>query len=83
MNDNVFLDTNIIVFGYSFTEAEKQSKARQLIAESDSFISTQVLQELANTRLPPPLSFNFCERAKAGGSTLTSHDLPSLVLCLR
>ena len=49
MNGNIFLDTNILIYGYSFAELEKQHFARQLIAENDSFISTQVLQELANT----------------------------------
>ena len=64
MNDNVFLDTNIIVFGYSFTEPDKQSKARQLISETNSFISTQVLQELANT-LSRKFKFSFLDVGKA------------------
>ena len=49
MSDNVFLDTNILVYSYSSTEPEKQAIARKLIADSNSFISTQVLQELTNT----------------------------------
>lgn len=49
MNDNVFLDTNILVYSYSISEKDKQFIARKLIAESDSYISTQVLTELANT----------------------------------
>lgn len=64
MNDNVFLDTNIIVFSYSYTEPEKQRKARQLIVESNSFISTQVLQELANT-LSRKFKFGFPDVLKA------------------
>jgi predicted nucleic acid-binding protein len=48
MSDNVFLDSNILVYSYSNSELEKQGIARQLIAESNSYISTQVLQELCN-----------------------------------
>lgn len=49
MSGKVFLDTNILVYSYSYAELEKQRIARQLVTENDSFISTQVLQELANT----------------------------------
>jgi len=48
MNDKVFLDSNILVYSYSDTELEKQHIARNIIAENNSFISTQVLQELSN-----------------------------------
>lgn len=64
MKDNVFFDTNILVFAYSYTELEKQRLARQLIAESNSFISTQVLQELANT-LTRKFKFSYPDAAKA------------------
>lgn len=49
MNDKVFLDTNILVYSYSSTEKNKKKIARKLIAESNSYISTQVIQELLNT----------------------------------
>jgi predicted nucleic acid-binding protein len=51
MNDNypVFLDTNIIVYAFSETELEKQSIARNILLKNNTVISTQVLQELANT----------------------------------
>ncbi|MCU0361712.1 MAG: PIN domain-containing protein [Bacteroidia bacterium] len=49
MNDKIFLDTNILVYSYSYAEVEKQKIARELISENNSQISTQVLQELANT----------------------------------
>ena len=49
MSDRVFLDTNILVYSYSNSEVEKQAIARQLIADSNSFISSQVLQELTHT----------------------------------
>lgn len=48
MNDNVFLDSNILVYSYSNSEIDKQDIARKLITENNSFISTQVLQELCN-----------------------------------
>lgn len=48
MNANVFLDSNILVYSYSNSEIQKQEIARQLIAGSNSLISTQVLQELCN-----------------------------------
>jgi predicted nucleic acid-binding protein len=37
------------VYSYSNSETDKQNIARKLITENNSFISTQVLQELANT----------------------------------
>lgn len=49
MSDKVFLDTNIIIYSYSSTELEKQVVAQKIIAENDSYISTQVLTELCNT----------------------------------
>ena len=49
MNGKVFLDSNILIYGYSNSESDKQTIARRLIAESYSVISTQVLQELTNT----------------------------------
>lgn len=49
MSDKVFLDTNILIYCYSVAELEKQRIARKCISEYNSCISTQVLQELANT----------------------------------
>ena len=49
MNDSVFLDTNILVYAHTDLDIVKQSVAQNLIADSPSFISTQVLQELSNT----------------------------------
>jgi len=48
MSDNVFFDTNILVYAYSSTEPQKQAIAQKLISAGKSFISTQVLQELTN-----------------------------------
>ena len=49
MNDNIFLDTNILVYEHTDMDPVKQSVAQKLITDERSFISTQVLQELANT----------------------------------
>ncbi len=49
MSGKVFLDTNILVYTYSNSEPVKQTTARNLVTNSYSFISTQVLQELVNT----------------------------------
>jgi predicted nucleic acid-binding protein len=50
MPDNrIFIDSNIIIYAYSDTEKTKQQISRQLIKENCTVISTQVLQEVANT----------------------------------
>jgi len=48
MNDKIFLDTNILIYCYSFTEPVKQSKAQSVVNSSNTIISTQVLKEFAN-----------------------------------
>jgi predicted nucleic acid-binding protein len=48
-SDKVFLDTNIIVYAHTDLEPQKQKTAQQIIAEHQTVISTQVLQETANT----------------------------------
>jgi len=49
MSDNIFLDTNIMVYAHTDVDVTKQFVAQKLIADNTSFISNQVLQELANT----------------------------------
>lgn len=49
MNDNCFIDTNILVYCYTSDEPIKQQKAIKIANSSDVFISTQVLTELSNT----------------------------------
>jgi predicted nucleic acid-binding protein len=49
MSANVFLDTNIIIYGYSQDEPEKQQRARECAQAHESWISTQVLNETVNT----------------------------------
>lgn len=64
MNGNVFIDTNLLVYSYSYAEPEKQKIAQELISENTSFISTQVLQELANT-LTKKFKFNSADAIRA------------------
>jgi predicted nucleic acid-binding protein len=64
MSDNVFLDSNILVYSYSNSEIQKQEIARQLVAESNSLISTQVLQELCNI-VTRKFKFNYEQAATA------------------
>ena len=63
MNANVFLDTNILVYSYSNNEPDKRTVARTLISENNSFLSTQVLQELSNT-ITKKLGFSFSDAIK-------------------
>ncbi len=51
MNDKVFLDTNVIIYAYSDDELEKQERANMILEEyeSQTIISTQVINELSNT----------------------------------
>lgn len=51
MNERIFLDSNILIYSYSNTELKKQIASRMLISDNESFISTQVLQELCNILL--------------------------------
>jgi len=45
MRDKIFLDSNILIYCYSNTDLNKQYKARELILNENSIISTQVLNE--------------------------------------
>jgi predicted nucleic acid-binding protein len=44
-----FLDTNILVYAYSEDDLQKREVARSLMSSGEVIISTQVLQEFANT----------------------------------
>ena len=51
MTERIFLDSNILIYSYSSTELKKRVAARALVSNNESFISTQVLQELCNILL--------------------------------
>jgi len=48
MSDRVFIDTNILIYGYSQDEPYKQQRALECIQSGDVWISTQVLNETIN-----------------------------------
>ena len=45
----IFLDSNIVIYTYCNNSADKQQTAKQFFTEETVTISTQVLQETANT----------------------------------
>ncbi len=49
MNDNFFIDTNILIYSYSEDEGSKKNRAREIAKHPNAIISTQVLKEFANT----------------------------------
>jgi predicted nucleic acid-binding protein len=49
MNDNCFIDTNILVYCYTEDEPVKCKKAMAVCDAPNAFISTQVLTEFSNT----------------------------------
>jgi predicted nucleic acid-binding protein len=49
MPANIFLDTNIIIYGYSEDEPDKQQCAVECMQAGTPWISTQVLNETINT----------------------------------
>ena len=48
MKDNIFLDSNILVYCYSATDDFKQTIARKISFLNNIFISTQVINETVN-----------------------------------
>jgi predicted nucleic acid-binding protein len=74
MSAKVFLDTNIIVYSYSSTEADKRGIAQKLIIKSNSFISTQVLQELTNI-ITKKLKYSYENAAAVIKETCTNNQL--------
>lgn len=48
MPADFFLDSNIMIYAFSGTEPEKRDRARALLEISGIWVSTQVLNELAN-----------------------------------
>lgn len=49
MSVKTFLDSNIVIYCYTSTEPEKRAIALDLAEGDEVYISTQVLQETANT----------------------------------
>lgn len=86
MNDKVFLDTNILVYAHTDINEPKQSAAQALIRDNVSFISTQVLQELAQTLSRkfahswPDIQSVLTESAK-NSSLITNNEETILTAC--
>ena len=49
MKDRFFLDSNILIYCYTSTEPDKQTKAKAVANLPKVLISTQVLKEFVNT----------------------------------
>lgn len=74
MTDSVFLDSNILIYSYSNSEINKQQIARKLVTESNSFISTQVLQELCNT-VTRKFKFSYIQASNAIKECCSNNNL--------
>jgi predicted nucleic acid-binding protein len=48
MSDRAFIDTNVFVYLYSDSDADKRARAYSVLDEYDCQISTQVLNEFSN-----------------------------------
>jgi predicted nucleic acid-binding protein len=48
MQDSFFLDSNVLIYGYSEAEPEKQRIARELSDADGAYVSTQVLSEVGS-----------------------------------
>ncbi|MFN0176684.1 MAG: PIN domain-containing protein [Saprospiraceae bacterium] len=49
MSAKCFLDSNIIIYAHTDLDLQKQQIAQQIISNEESIVSTQVLQETANS----------------------------------
>jgi len=49
MNDSIFLDTNVLIYCYTSSESDKQIRAQVVADLPNTIISTQILNEFANT----------------------------------
>jgi predicted nucleic acid-binding protein len=59
MSGSIFVDTNVLVYFYTKTEPDKIDKLAPFLCSEELFISTQVLNELANVlhkkfKMQPP-----------------------------
>ena len=48
MPDKVFIDTNVLIYGYSEDEPDKRQQAIDCVRSGEAWISTQVLNETIN-----------------------------------
>lgn len=48
MKDKVFLDSNLLIYAHTNIDSSKQSEVQNIILKQNTFVSTQVLKEVAN-----------------------------------
>jgi len=48
MSDNVFVDTNIVVYAYSSGDLKKQAISSEILLNKECVVSTQVINEYCN-----------------------------------
>jgi len=58
MKDKIFLDSNLLIYAHTNVEPAKQSKIQNIILNQNTFVSTQVLKEVANV-LNKKFAFNW------------------------
>ncbi|MCL4321745.1 MAG: hypothetical protein M0016_01895 [Deltaproteobacteria bacterium] len=51
MKDNIFLDSNIFLYGFSDIDFKKHEIAKDILLTDDFAVSTQVINEVSNNML--------------------------------
>jgi predicted nucleic acid-binding protein len=77
MPDSFFLDSNVLIYGFSEREPEKQRIARELSDADGAWVSTQVLSEVGNV-LIRKFSFGVGEARTRVASIAAGCDVISL-----
>lgn len=79
MSDKNFLDSNVIVYAHTDLDLQKQQVAQHLMAEHETVISTQVLQETANI-LSKKFQFGWPEIQTVLNEVATNNSTSTLLL---
>jgi predicted nucleic acid-binding protein len=91
MSVDCFLDTNVLVYAATGTQAEraKREKAQALIASENFGISTQVLQEFyvtatrkARIKMPPNLALEWMEQLDGRPCVIVDPDIVKLAAAI-
>jgi predicted nucleic acid-binding protein len=91
MSVDCFLDTNVLVYAATGTQAEraKRDRAQALIASVNFGISTQVLQEFyvvatrkAHIRMPPHIALEWMEQLDGRPCVIIDPDLVKLAAAI-
>lgn len=76
MKDKIFFDTNVILYSYSITTDSRNVMAKQLISNTQGFISTQVIQEICNVLIK---KFKLDEISITGAINEINHNFNVLI----